>query len=165
MTWNAERRAVIEANDPIPVDTDPTPNAAQPKSRRRWHQYGLRTLLIVVTLAGCGFGSRPDSKPLRSDVFYLGMSGEEALARLPPGYQLAELSIIYDYGPGGPSEKQRASDEYYGIANADRTEGVPLFFNQEKRLVRVGTGFDEERLRGDVGKEEARGRRTEMKSA
>ena len=29
--------------------------AAQPKSRRRWYQYGLRTLLILVTLAGVGF--------------------------------------------------------------------------------------------------------------
>jgi hypothetical protein len=31
---------------------EPTPNAAEPKSRRRWHQYSLRTLLIGVTLAG-----------------------------------------------------------------------------------------------------------------
>ncbi len=35
---------------------DEKPNAAQPKSRRRWYQFGLRTLLIGVTLAGCGFG-------------------------------------------------------------------------------------------------------------
>ncbi len=28
----------------------------RPKSRRRWHQFTLRTLLIVVTLAGCGLG-------------------------------------------------------------------------------------------------------------
>ena len=33
-----------------------SPNAAEPKPRRRWYRYGLRTLLIVVTLAGCGFG-------------------------------------------------------------------------------------------------------------
>jgi len=33
---------------------DEKPNAAQPKARRRWYQYSLRTLLIVVTLAGCG---------------------------------------------------------------------------------------------------------------
>jgi len=33
-----------------------TPNAAQPKSRRSWYQYTLRTLLIVVTAAGCGLG-------------------------------------------------------------------------------------------------------------
>ena len=29
-------------------------NAAQPQSRRRWYQFGLRTLLIGVALAGCG---------------------------------------------------------------------------------------------------------------
>ena len=33
------------------------PNAAQPKARRRWYQYSLRSLLIFVTLAGCGFGN------------------------------------------------------------------------------------------------------------
>ena len=36
--------------------SDATLNAAQPKPRRRWYQYGLRTLLTVVTVAGCGFG-------------------------------------------------------------------------------------------------------------
>ena len=38
------------------METDATPNAAQPKSRRRWYQYGLRAPLIGVTLAGCGLG-------------------------------------------------------------------------------------------------------------
>ena len=38
------------------METDATPNAAQPKPRRRWSQYSLRTLLIFVTLAGFGFG-------------------------------------------------------------------------------------------------------------
>jgi hypothetical protein len=33
-----------------------TPNAAQPRTRRRWYQFRLRTLLIGVTVAGCGFG-------------------------------------------------------------------------------------------------------------
>ena len=31
-------------------------NTAQPKPRRRWYQFRLRTLLVVVTLAGCGLG-------------------------------------------------------------------------------------------------------------
>ena len=31
--------------------TDPAPNAAQPKSRRRWYQFGLRTLLLAIVLA------------------------------------------------------------------------------------------------------------------
>ena len=30
------------------MDTDPAPNAAQPKSRRRWFQYSLRTMLVAV---------------------------------------------------------------------------------------------------------------------
>jgi len=34
------------------MKTDPARNTAQPKSRRRWYQYTLRTLLIGVTLAG-----------------------------------------------------------------------------------------------------------------
>jgi len=33
-----------------------TPDPAKSKSRRRWCQYSLRTPLIFVTLAGCGFG-------------------------------------------------------------------------------------------------------------
>jgi hypothetical protein len=33
-----------------------TPHAAKPKARRRWLSFSLRTLLIFVTLAGCGFG-------------------------------------------------------------------------------------------------------------
>ena len=37
---------------------DEQPKIVEPKSkpRRRWFQFSLRTLLIVVTLAGCGFG-------------------------------------------------------------------------------------------------------------
>ena len=35
--------------------TDAAHNAAPPKSRRRWYQFGLRTLLNGVMLAGCGF--------------------------------------------------------------------------------------------------------------
>ena len=38
------------------MESDAAPNAAQPKARRRWYQYRLRTLLIGVTLAGCVFG-------------------------------------------------------------------------------------------------------------
>ena len=36
---------------------DEQPKIAEPKSkpRRRWYQFSLRTLLIAVTLAGCGF--------------------------------------------------------------------------------------------------------------
>jgi Leucine rich repeat len=37
--------------DEKPRTTDP-----QARTRRRWYQFGLRTLLIFVTLAGCGFG-------------------------------------------------------------------------------------------------------------
>ena len=36
--------------------TTAAPNAALPKPRRRWYQFTLRTLLIAVTVAGCGLG-------------------------------------------------------------------------------------------------------------
>jgi hypothetical protein len=38
------------------METNATPDAAQPKSCRWWWPFGLRTLLIAVTLAGCGLG-------------------------------------------------------------------------------------------------------------
>ena len=38
------------------MDEQPTTANAQAKPRRRWYQFGLRTLLIGVTLAGCGLG-------------------------------------------------------------------------------------------------------------
>jgi hypothetical protein len=39
------------------METDPAPNAAQPKPPRRWYQFRLRTLLIGVALlsTACGF--------------------------------------------------------------------------------------------------------------
>ncbi len=37
------------------METNPTPNAAQPKSRRRWYQYSLRTLLAVVAALSVWF--------------------------------------------------------------------------------------------------------------
>jgi hypothetical protein len=36
--------------------TDAAPTAAKPKFKRRWFQFGLRTLLIFVALASCGLG-------------------------------------------------------------------------------------------------------------
>jgi len=38
------------------MDEQPTTAEPQVKSRRRWYQFSLRTLLIVVTLVGCGLG-------------------------------------------------------------------------------------------------------------
>jgi hypothetical protein len=32
------------------MDADTAPNAAKPKIRGRWFRFGLRTLLVVVTL-------------------------------------------------------------------------------------------------------------------
>jgi len=34
------------------MEADAAGKTAQPKARRRWYQYSLRTLLIFVTLAG-----------------------------------------------------------------------------------------------------------------
>ncbi len=40
------------------MDFDAIPTAAQPKARRRWYQFGLRTLLIGVTVLAvpCAYG-------------------------------------------------------------------------------------------------------------
>ena len=38
------------------MDEQPKIAEPKPKPRRRWYQYSLRTLLIFVTLVGCGFG-------------------------------------------------------------------------------------------------------------
>jgi hypothetical protein len=74
------------------------------------------------------------------------MPSDEALSKLPPGYKLMPLLVFYDYGPGSPTSAEWTRDEYFGISNDEQTEMVPLFFNQEKRLVRVGVGFDEKRF-------------------
>ena len=41
------------------MNHDSTPNVAQPKSHRRWYQFGLRTLLIGVTLLSVLFSQWP----------------------------------------------------------------------------------------------------------
>jgi len=68
------------------METDADPNAAQPKSRRRWYQYSLRTLLIVVTLAGCGFG-------------WLGVKMREAREQRAAVDAIKKLGgyVVYDY--------------------------------------------------------------------
>ena len=38
------------------ADPDAVQDAAKPTRARRWFQLSLRTLLVVVTLAGCGLG-------------------------------------------------------------------------------------------------------------
>jgi len=73
-------------SDKVPMEIDSTPNAAQPKSRRRWYQYSLRTLLIVVTLAGCGFA-------------WLGIRVREAREQAAAVAAISGLGgiVIYDY--------------------------------------------------------------------
>ena len=68
------------------MDTDATTNAAQPKPRRRWYQFTLRTLLVVVTLAGCGFA-------------WLGIKVRNARQQQAEVAAVARAggSVIYDY--------------------------------------------------------------------
>jgi Leucine Rich repeat len=43
------------------METDATPNDTKPKSRRRWYQYSLGTMLIVVTVIGYSMSSLVDN--------------------------------------------------------------------------------------------------------
>jgi len=70
---------------------DEKPNAAKPKSRRRWYQYSLRTLLIGVTLTGCGFGWF--GAKLRSARLQ-----RLAVERL----ESCNQTVVYDYETRGP---------------------------------------------------------------
>jgi len=64
---------------------DATPTTTEPKSRRRWYQYSLRTLLIFVTLAGCGFG-------------WLGIKVREARQQQADVAAIAKVGYVqYDY--------------------------------------------------------------------
>jgi hypothetical protein len=124
----------------------------EPSPQKRF-QFSLRSLFILMTMvavlsaaircAPTGPRVKPH-KELAHTVFHLGMTADEALCKLPPGHSLEELSIIYDYAPTGPTPSQLANDEYFVITNQE-SEGVPLFFNHNKRLVRVGPEFDEEK--------------------
>jgi hypothetical protein len=65
---------------------EPTQNPAQPK--RRWHQFSLRTLLTVVTLAGIACAcSAPAVR-----------AWQEARRRDAEGQTLAELLCPHDRG-------------------------------------------------------------------
>src|SRR5579863_4668922 len=77
---------VAKLHSRVPMETDPAPNLAQPKARRRWFQFSLRTLLIGVTLAGCGFG-------------WLGVKVREARrqAAIVASITKRGAAVLYDY--------------------------------------------------------------------
>jgi hypothetical protein len=50
-------------------------NAAKPKTRRRWHQYGLRALMICVMIVGVAFAMTASSRRQRSLVAILENNG------------------------------------------------------------------------------------------
>jgi len=105
---------------------------------------------VVFLAYGCGKPGAnarlPGAREPQASAFYIGMPSSEALATLPPGYKLSALGTFYEYGPNGPSDYELAHEEWYAIQREDYSEGVPLFFNQEKRLVRIGASFDESRF-------------------
>ena len=75
------------------------PNAAKPKARRRWYQYSLRTLLIFVTLAGCGFGCNdPSNYAPRALV---GDAAKSELASEDPSRTFAGVLRLYYLCVGG----------------------------------------------------------------
>ena len=47
----------FRTTDDCSMETEPAANATQPKSRRRWHQFSSRTLLIVVTAIAVAVGT------------------------------------------------------------------------------------------------------------
>jgi hypothetical protein len=99
-------------------------------------------IVVVLGQIGCEADRTKPHKTLTHNVFYVGMTADEALARFPPSYSLEPLAILHDYGPNGPTPTQMETDEYFTIANDDQM--IPLFFNQKKRLVRASPEFDEE---------------------
>jgi hypothetical protein len=102
--------------------------------------------LAIITLGLQCTPSGTHSKPhetLVHDVFYIGMTADEALERLPAGCSLEPMPIIHEH-PGGATADDLKFDEYFVISDA-KSEGIPLFFNQNKKLVRAGPKFDEEK--------------------
>jgi hypothetical protein len=82
-------------------------------------------------------------KKLAYNVFYIGMTADEALAKLPAAYSLEPLAILHEH-PQGATAADLQNDEYFTIANDER-DWIPLFFNQSKQLVTVAPEFDEEK--------------------
>ena len=106
----------------------------------------LATMAAILSATIRCAPSGPRVKPhkdLAHTVFHIRMTADEALSKLPPGYSLEGLMIVYDYGPNGPTPSQLANDEYFAIAD-QQSNMVPLFFNESKELVRVAPEFDEE---------------------
>jgi hypothetical protein len=102
-------------------------------------------LFVAFSVAIQSCSSPVHTKPQKNlayQVFYLGMTADEALAKLPAGYSLEPLAILNEH-PQGATAADLQNDEYFGIAYDDRL--LPLFFNQSKHLVRVTPEFDEEK--------------------
>jgi hypothetical protein len=101
---------------------------------------------LCIGVVGCA--PRTNTKPhktLTRNVFYIGMSADEALSRLPSGYALEPLGLLHEYGPNGPTADELKLDEYFGITDAQCEDAVPLWFNRDKMLVRAGPTFDEDK--------------------
>jgi hypothetical protein len=129
-------------------------NGSESPGGGHW-QFSLKSLFAGVTaiavIVALNRWSHPDyhkphDKALVHNVFYLGMSADEAISKLPPSYQLEPIAIYYDYGPNGPTRTQILNDECYGLSKPDFSENIPLFFSEARRLVKVGPTFDEEKF-------------------
>ena len=103
-------------------------------------------LIVAFSLAIPSCSSPVHTKPQKSlvhAVFYLGMTADKALAKLPTGYSLEPLAILHEH-PQGATAADLQNDEYFTITNDER-DWIPLFFNQSKHLVTVAHEFDEEK--------------------
>jgi hypothetical protein len=110
-------------------------------------KFVLATVFLAIVMLGLqcapsGVHSKPH-KTLVRGVFYIGMTADDALARLPAGYTLEPMPIINEH-PQGATAAELKLDEYFAIADS-QSNLIPLFFNQDKQLVRAAPEFDEEK--------------------
>jgi hypothetical protein len=72
------------------------------------------------------------------------MTTDDAVERLPEGYTVEPLMILHEH-PKVATADDLKSDEYFAVSDPQTDYLIPLYFNQDKKLVRVGPTFDEEK--------------------
>ena len=110
---------------------------------RRWSSPILLIANSVVTslcLTGC---QKEPERPPKVTLFHLGMTVEQALAKLPPGVALQSLGIEHNYSPNEPTPEQAEKDIVYILARPDQSP-IGLYFSKNKKLVKIDERFRED---------------------